>query len=80
MPNYICFLLIYFDPNAEEFSKVILNLDESIRFSGIVEKSGHIHASVMREGLGEHLQGRNPEISFAQSAYIVDLRKMLPQN
>jgi hypothetical protein len=39
MPNYIC-LLIYFDPNAEEFSKVILNLDESIRFSGIVEKSG----------------------------------------
>jgi hypothetical protein len=78
MPNYIC-LLIYFDPNAEEFSKVILNLDESIRFSGIVEKSGHIHESVMREGLGEHLKSRNPEISL-QSAYIVDLRKMLPQN
>ena len=62
--------------NAEEFSKVILDLDESIRFSGIVEKSGHLHASVMREGLDEHLKGRNPEISFAQSAYIVDLRKM----
>jgi hypothetical protein len=62
--------------NAEEFSKVILDLDESIRFSGIVEKSGHLHASVMREGLDEHLKGRNPELSFAQSAYIVDLRKM----
>lgn len=62
--------------NAEEFSKVILDLDESIRFSGIVEKSGHLHASIMREGLDEHLKGRNPEISFAQSAYIVDLRKM----
>ena len=62
--------------NAEEFSKEILDLDESIRFSGIVEKSGHLHASVMREGLDEHLKGRNPEISFAQSAYIVDLRKM----
>lgn len=62
--------------NAEEFSKVILDLDEGIRFSGIVEKSGHLHASVMREGLDEHLKGRNPELSFAQSAYIVDLRKM----
>ncbi len=62
--------------NAEQFSKEILDLDESIRFSGIVEKSGHLHASVMREGLDEHLKGRNPEISFAQSAYIVDLRKM----
>ena len=76
MPNYICLFWIYSDMNAEEFSRMVLNLDESIRFSGIVEKSGHIHASVMREGLQEHLKGRNPEISFAQSAYIVDLRKM----
>jgi hypothetical protein len=30
----------------------------------------------MREGLDEHLKGRNPEISYSQSAYIVDLRKM----
>src|SRR5574342_196364 len=58
---------------------MILNIDKSIRFSGIVEKSGHLHASVMREGLDEHLKGRNPEISFSQSAYIVDLRKMFTQ-
>ena len=62
--------------NAEEFSRMILNIDESIRFSGIVEKSGHLYASVTREGLDEHLKGRNPEISVSQSAYIVDLRKM----
>ena len=62
--------------NAEEFSKNILNLDPSIRFSGLVEKSGHLYAGVMREGLDEHLKGRNPEISYSQSAYIVDLRKM----
>jgi hypothetical protein len=65
--------------NAEEFARIILNVDESIRFSGIVEKSGHLYASVMREGLDEHLKGRNPEISFSQSAYIVDLRKMFTQ-
>jgi hypothetical protein len=68
-----------FHMNAEEFSRMILNIDKSIRFSGIVEKSGHLHASVMREGLDEHLKGRNPEISFSQSAYIVDLRKMFTQ-
>lgn len=62
--------------NAEEFSKNILNLDPSIRFSGLVEKSGHLYAGIMREGLDEHLKGRNPEISYSQSAYIVDLRKM----
>ena len=62
--------------NAEEFSKNILNLDPSIRFSGLVEKSGHLYAGVRRAGLDEHLKGRNPEISYSQSAYIVDLRKM----
>lgn len=62
--------------NAEEFSKNFLNLDQSIRFSGPVEKSGHLYAGIMREGLDEHLKGRNPEISYSQSAYIVDLRKM----
>jgi len=71
--------LMPFHMNAEEFSRMILNIDKSIRFSGIVEKSGYLHASVMREGLDEHLKGRNPEISFSQSAYIVDLRKMFTQ-
>ena len=30
----------------------------------------------MRTGIEEHLKGKNPELSLAQSAYIVDLRKM----
>jgi hypothetical protein len=30
----------------------------------------------MREGIEEYLRGRSPEISFAQTAYVVDLRKM----
>ena len=56
--------------NAEEFSKNILNLDPSIRFSGLVEKSGHLYAGIMREGLDEHLKGRNPEIQlFPVSIY-----------
>ncbi len=31
---------------------------------------------MIREGINEHLKGRNPEISYSQSAYIVDLRKI----
>jgi hypothetical protein len=41
-----------------------------------VEKSGHLNASVIREGINEHLKGRSPEISYSQSAYIVELRKI----
>ncbi len=61
---------------AEQFSKNILALDNMIRFAGVTEKSGHLYASSRREGIEEYLKGRDPEISFAQSAYIVDLRKM----
>jgi hypothetical protein len=64
---------------AEQFSKNVLSLDPQIRFAGVMEKSGHLHASVRKEGAEEYLKGRNPEISFAQSAYIVDLRKMFTQ-
>jgi hypothetical protein len=31
---------------------------------------------VIREGINEHLKGRSPEISYSQSAYIVELRKI----
>jgi hypothetical protein len=31
---------------------------------------------VIRQGISEHLKGRNPEISYTQSAYIVELRKI----
>jgi hypothetical protein len=64
---------------AEQFSKNILALDPMIRFAGVMEKSGHLYAVSQREGIEEYLKGRNPEISYAQSAYIVDLRKMFSQ-
>ena len=61
---------------AEQFSKNVLELDPMIRSAGVMEKSGHVYARSHREGLEEHLTGRNSEISYTQSAYIVDLRKM----
>jgi hypothetical protein len=64
---------------AEQFSKNVLLLDPGIRFAGVMEKSGHLHAGVRRSDTEEYLKGRNTEISFAQSAYIVDLRKMFTQ-
>lgn len=64
---------------AEQFAKNVLAIDNQIRFAGVTEKSGHLHAGVRKEGIEEYLKGRNPEISFAQSAYIVDLRKMFTE-
>ena len=64
---------------AEQFSKNVLSLDPEIRFAGVMEKSGHLYAGVRKNGTEEYLKGRSPEISLAQSAYIVDLRKMFTQ-
>jgi hypothetical protein len=64
---------------AEQFSKNVLDLDPMIRFAGVMEKSGHLYAGSQREGAEEYLKGRSPEISYTQSAYIVDLRKMFTQ-
>jgi len=64
---------------AEQFVKNVLTLDPTIRFAGVMEKSGHLHAGARKQGAEEHLKGRNPEISLAQSAYIIDLRKMFTQ-
>ena len=61
---------------AEQFAKNVLALDNQIRFAGVTEKSGHLYAGTRKEGIEEYLKGRDPEISFAQSAYIIDLRKM----
>jgi hypothetical protein len=61
---------------AEQFSKNILELDPMIRSAGVMEKSGHLYARSQREGVEERLKGRSSEISYTQSAYIVDLRKM----
>ncbi|HEX7031838.1 MAG TPA: DUF6659 family protein [Nitrososphaera sp.] len=65
---------------AEQFSRNVLALDpNNIRFAGIMERSGHLYASATKNGTEEYLKGRNPEISLAQSVYIVDLRKMFTQ-
>jgi len=64
---------------AEQFSRNVLALDPHIRFAGVMEKSGHLYASAWRDGTEEYLKGRNPELSLAQSAYIVDLRKIFSQ-
>ncbi|MFZ0327783.1 MAG: DUF6659 family protein [Nitrososphaeraceae archaeon] len=61
---------------AEQLSNNILSLDSNIRFAGILEKSGHLYAGGTRGGVTEYLKGRDSEISFSQTAYIVDLRKM----
>ena len=62
--------------NEVEFLNRLLTLNPALRFSGLVEKSGHLNASVIKEGISEHLKGRSPEISYSQSAYIVELRKI----
>lgn len=62
--------------NDVDFLNKLLTINPSLRFSGLVEKSGHLCASVIREGINEHLKGRNPDISYSQSAYIVELRKL----
>ena len=62
--------------NDVDFLNSLLTINPSLRFLGLVEKSGHLCASVIRQGISEHLKGRNPEISYSQSAYIVELRKI----
>ena len=64
---------------AEQLAKNILALDPNIRFAGVMEKSGHLYTGARRDGTEEYLKGRSPEISLAQSAYVVDLRKMFTE-
>ena len=61
---------------AEQFSKNVLALDPLIRFAGVVERSGHLYAGVRREDTSNRLSDKSTEISLAQSAYIVDLRRI----
>ena len=61
---------------AEEFSKNILSLDPRIRFAGLIERSGHLFAGGEREGLNEHLKGRDAELSLSQSAFIITMRNV----
>lgn len=61
--------------NAEQFTKSILDLDNNILFTGVIEKSGHLNISSQREPLDNYLKGRNAELILSQSVYAVDLRK-----
>lgn len=63
--------------NEVDFLNCLLAINPSLQFSRLVEKSGHLSASVTRKRVGEHLKSRNPEISYSQSAYIIELRKIL---
>src|SRR5918993_2225088 len=60
---------------SEEFSKSILALNPTIRFAGLIERSGHLFAGGMREGADIQLKGKNSDLSLLQSAHIVFLRE-----
>lgn len=60
---------------ADQFTKSILDLDNDIMFSGVIEKSGHLNISNQRDSLDKHLKGRNAELIISESAYTIDLRK-----
>ena len=60
---------------SEEVSKSILALDPTIRFAGLIERSGHLFAGGMREGADTQLKGKNSDLSLLQSAHIVFLRE-----
>jgi hypothetical protein len=60
---------------ADQFTKSILDLDNDILFSGVIEKSGHLNISNQRDSLDKYLKGRNAELIISESAYAVDLRK-----
>ena len=53
---------------SEEFSKSILALDPTIRFAGLIERSGHLFAGGMREGTDTQLKGKDSDLSLLQSA------------
>ena len=75
----ICYMLLLFVccrlMSAKEFSRNILDLDDKIRFSAVMERSGHLHGRCTKEGFEEYLKTKEQEISFSQTAYIVEMRK-----
>ncbi len=40
-----------------------------------MEKSGHLYAVCTKEGFEEYFKAKDQEISFSQTAYIVEMRK-----
>jgi hypothetical protein len=60
---------------SEEFSNGVLTLDPTIRFAGLIERSGHLFAGGMREGADDQLKGKDSDLSYLQSAHIIFLRE-----
>jgi hypothetical protein len=60
----------------DELSANIISLDGRIRFAGIIDRSGRIYASMLRQGIDEYLNEKYTQLSFTQTAYIVDLRQI----
>jgi len=60
---------------ADEFSTNVLDLDSKIRFVGLMDKSGHLHTGRMRQGFEGYLKAKSQEVSFSQTAHIVEMRK-----
>ena len=61
---------------AAQFTKSILDLNDGILFSRIIEKSGHLNYSNQKDdALDKYLKGRNAELIISESAYAADLRK-----
>jgi hypothetical protein len=60
---------------VDEFSSNVLDLDSKIRFVGLMDKSGHLHTGRMRPGFEEYLKSKSQEVSFSQTAHIVEMRK-----
>lgn len=61
--------------NTADLLNGILKLDKSIRFIGLLEKSGHLYSGGPIEGIVQHLTGRNSEVSLSQTAHIIQMRK-----
>jgi hypothetical protein len=64
---------------SEEFSKNILSLDPAIRFAGLIERSGHLFAGGVREGIEIQLNDSKFNMSLLQSAHIIFLRERFSQ-
>jgi Family of unknown function (DUF6659) len=60
----------------DELSANIISLDGRIRFAGVIDRSGRMYAGRLREGIEEYLNEKNTQLSFSQTAYIVDLRQI----
>ena len=60
---------------AEEFSKNILDLDDKIRFAGIINEKGKLVAGGLRSGLKSLEDPKDDEMLFMELALRVKMRQ-----